>query len=59
MHLFLILCESAFVTKNHASWQLISDKIQIIRFYLSLVQRGQIICLYFIILKLFTNFQNI
>jgi hypothetical protein len=40
-------------TKNHASLQLISDKVQIIRFYLSLVRsvscirrkRGQIICL--------------
>jgi hypothetical protein len=38
--------------KNHASLQLISDKIQIIRFYLSLSKvicirrkRGQIICL--------------
>ena len=43
MHLFLIFCESAFSrrklrTKNHASLQLISDKIQIIRFYLSLVR---------------------
>jgi hypothetical protein len=43
MHLFLIFCESAFSrrhlrTKNHASFQLISDKIQIIRFYLSLVR---------------------
>jgi hypothetical protein len=43
MHLFLIFCESAFsrrylLTKNHASLQLISDKIQIIRFYLSLVR---------------------
>ena len=55
MHLFLIFCESAFSrrllrTKNHASLQLISDKIQIIRFYLSEVRsirrkRGQIICL--------------
>jgi hypothetical protein len=43
MHLFLIFCESAISrrylrTKNHASLQLISDKIQIIRFYLSLVR---------------------
>jgi hypothetical protein len=55
MPLYLIFCESAFSrrvlrTKNHASLQLISDKIQIIRFYLSEVRsirrkRGQIICL--------------
>ena len=43
MHLFRIFCESAFSrrllrTKNHASLQLISDRIQIIRFYLSLVR---------------------
>ena len=43
MHLFLIFCVSAFSrrllrTKNHASLQLISNKIQIIRFYLSLVR---------------------
>jgi hypothetical protein len=43
MYLFLIFCESAFSrrqlrTKNHASLQLKSDKIQIIRFYLSLVR---------------------
>ena len=45
MHLFIIFCESAFSRrllrrKNHASLQLISDKIQIIRFYLSLVIRS-------------------
>jgi hypothetical protein len=43
MHLFLIFCESAFSwhllrTKNHEHLQLISDKIQIIHFYLSLVR---------------------
>ena len=43
MQIFLIFCESAFSrrllrTKNHASLRLISDKIQIVRFYLSLVR---------------------
>jgi hypothetical protein len=44
MHLFLIFCESAFSrrllrTKNHACLQLISDKMQIIRTYLSLFHK--------------------
>ena len=43
MHLFLIFCESALSrrklrTKKHVSLQLISDKIQINRFYMSLVR---------------------
>jgi hypothetical protein len=34
----LLFLKGSFWTKNHARLQLISDKIQIIRFYLSLVR---------------------